>query len=83
MPEPRLLTEREASEYLRLPAATVRKLSFGQVRLGARRRYDRKALDLHLDRMAGLDSPAEPNVNEADAELAKFISDHPDVAGGP
>lgn len=81
--EPRLLTEQEAADYLGLPAATVRKLNFGHVRLGTRRRYDRKALDAHLDRVAGLDSSAELNVNKANAELARFIADHPDVAGGP
>jgi len=79
----RLLTEQEAAAYLSLPAATVRKLPFGHVRLGTRHRYDRKALDAALDRMAGLDSSAEPNVNKANAELARFIADHPDVAGGP
>lgn len=35
--------------------------------LGTRHRYDRKALDVHLDRLAGLDSSSEPNVNKADA----------------
>lgn len=81
MKEPRLLTEDQAAAYLSLPAATVRKLTFGHVRLGARHRYDRKALDAHLDQLAGLDSSAEPNGNKADAELARFIADHPDVAG--
>ncbi len=79
----RLLTEQEAAVYLALPAATVRKLPFGHVRLGTRHRYDRKALDAALDRMAGLDSSEEPNVNKANAELARFIADHLDVAGGP
>lgn len=83
MTDQRLLTEQEAAAYLSLPAATVRKLPFGHVRLGTRHRYDRKALDAALDRMAGLDSSAEPNVNKANAELARFIADHPDVAGGP
>lgn len=83
MPEPRLLTEDQAAAYLGLPAATVRKLPFGHVRLGTRHRYDRKVLDSHLDRMGGLDSSAELNVNKADAELARFIADHPDVARGP
>lgn len=83
MNEPRLLTEDEAAAYLSLPAATVRKLTFGHVRLGARHRYDRKALDAHLDRLAGLDSPQELNVNKADAELARFIADHPDAARSP
>jgi hypothetical protein len=83
MTEPRLLTEDQAAAYLGLPAATVRKLPFGHVRLGTRHRYDRKALDAALDRMAGLDSSAEPTVNKANAELARFIADHPDVAGGP
>ena len=78
--EPRLLTEREAASYLGLSLASVRKLPFGHVRLGTRHRYDRKALDVHLDRMGGLDSSGEPNVNKADAELARFIADHPDVA---
>lgn len=82
MVEPRLLTEQEAAQYLGLPAATVRKLPFGHIRLGTRHRYDRKALDKHLDAMGGLDSLAEPNVNKADAELARFIADHPDVARG-
>jgi len=45
MTEPRLFTEKEAAEYLGLPAASVRKLSFGHVRLGTRHRYDRKVLD--------------------------------------
>ncbi|URI16656.1 hypothetical protein [Brevundimonas albigilva] len=53
------------------------------VRLGTRHRYDRKVLDAHLDRLAGLDSSAELNVNKADAELARFIADHPDAARGP
>ena len=43
MTEPRLLTEDQAAAYLGLPAATVRKLPFGHVRLGARHRYDRTA----------------------------------------
>lgn len=83
MTDQRLLTEQEAAAYLALPAATVRKLPFGHVRLGSRHRYDRKALDAHLDRLAGLDSSEEPNVNKADADLARFIADHPDVARGP
>ena len=83
MMEPRLLTEDQAAAYLGLPAATVRKLPFGHVRLGSRHRYDRKALDAALDRMTGLDSAEEPNMNKANAELARFIADHPDVAGGP
>lgn len=83
MDEPRLLTEDQAAAYLSLPAATVRKLSFGHVRLGTRHRYDRKALDRHLDQLAGLDSSQEPNVNKADAELARFIADHPDAARPP
>ena len=80
---PRLLTEAQAAQYLGLPVATVRKLPFGHVRLGTRHRYDRKALDSHLDRMAGLDSSSEPNVNKANAELAQFIADHPNAAGSP
>ncbi|MFA4900559.1 MAG: hypothetical protein WC563_13640 [Brevundimonas sp.] len=83
MTDRRLLTEQEAAAYLALPAATVRKLPFGHVRLGCRHRYDRKALDAHLDRVSGLDSSEELNVNKANAELARFIADHPDVAGGP
>ena len=83
MNQPRLMTESQAAAYLALPAATIRKLTFGHVRLGTRHRYDRKALDVHLDRLAGLDSSTEPNVNKADAELARFIADHPDVAGAP
>ena len=83
MIEPRLFTEKEAAEYLGLPAASVRKLSFGHVRLGTRHRYDRKVLDAHLDRLAGLDSSAELNVNKADAEIAPFLSHHPHVSRPP
>lgn len=57
MVEPRLLTEHEAARYLGLPAATVRNLPFGHIRLGARRGYGRKALDKNL-RSAAATRPA-------------------------
>lgn len=81
--EPRLLTEKEAAAYLRLPISTVRGLSVGQVRLGARRRYDRVALDAYLDRLAGLQASEMIGATAADAELDRFIADHPDAAGRP
>jgi hypothetical protein len=74
--EPRLLTEQEAAAYLRVPATTVRKLSLGRVVLGTRHRYDRKALDAHLDQLAGLETAPSHSMDTADVELARFISNH-------
>lgn len=81
--QPRLLTEQEAAEYLRVPAATLRKLSLGRVVLGTRHRYDRKALDIHLDRLAGLETASSQSMEQADVELARFISNHSRLAGPP
>lgn len=79
--EPRLLTEKEAAEYLRLPVTEVRKLAFGHVILGTKHRYDRKALDAHLDRLAGLAPQSAANQDDdPEAELARFIADHPNAA---
>lgn len=74
--EPRLLTEQEAADYLRVPAATLRRLSLGRVVLGTRHRYDRKALDAHLDQLAGLVTASPQSMEQADVDLARFISDH-------
>lgn len=81
--EPRLLTEKEAAQYLGLPVAAVRRLMFGHVRLGARRRYDRRALDAYLDRLSGFEASNVTGAADADEELSRFIADHPDAAGGP
>ncbi|MGR6534244.1 helix-turn-helix domain-containing protein [Brevundimonas sp. RM1] len=75
--QPRLLTEQEAADYLRVPAATLRRLSLGRVVLGTRHRYDRKALDHHLDQLSGLEIASPHPLEQADIELARFISDHP------
>ena len=77
---PRLLTEDQAAGYLSLPVTEVRKLSFGRIVLGAKTRFDRIALDAHLDRLSGLASQSVSPQNDAVAELANFVASHPHVA---
>lgn len=86
MMEPRLLTEDQAAAYLQLPLTEVRKLTFGRLRLGARVRYDRRALDANLDALSGLapqsPRPAAPRPEEdtPDAAFDRFAASHPDAA---
>lgn len=77
---PRLLTERQAADYLSLPLTDVQKLSFGRIVLGTKQRFDRKALDAHLDRLSGLASQSVTPQSDAEAALADFIASNPHVA---
>jgi hypothetical protein len=74
MAEPRLLDQAAAAAYLSLPLAAVRRLGAGRVRIDGRVRWDRVALDAWLDEQRGLraQSPANENLTEADAALARF-----------
>lgn len=78
--QPRLLTEKEAGEYLRLPVTEVRKLPCGRVVMGTKVRYDRKAIDAHLDRIAGLVVHSAANEDDPDAELERFIASRQNAA---
>jgi len=79
--EPRLLTLHQAAEYLSLPLAEVRRLGLGRVPLGTRLRYDRKAIDAELDRLAGLDSIASTYPNDSEDALARFNQSLCDAPG--
>lgn len=85
LPAPRLLTAPEAAAYLRLPLRTFERLRLGMVRLGAAVRYDRLALDAHLDALSGLapqsrpqPAPAPPPADNDDPEaaFARFSARH-------
>jgi predicted component of type VI protein secretion system len=69
----RLMTETEAAEYLSLPVASVKKLAVGRVRLGSRTRFDRRALDAHLDALSGLSTPTLSD-DDMDAEFDRFAA---------
>lgn len=76
-PVPRLLTERQAARYLGLPIAAMRRLLQGRVALDGRVRWDRKALDVWLDRESGIAPPADAmgHVADAEAALADWLAD--------
>lgn len=75
MAEPRLLDQAAAAEYLSMPLAVVRRLATGRVRIDGRVRWDRLALDAWLDEQRGVKAelPANENLTEADAALARFL----------
>lgn len=64
-----------AAAYLCIPLAAVRRLSAGRVRIDGRTRWDRVALDAWLDEQRNVkaQSPANENLTEADAALARFL----------
>ena len=74
MTEPRLLDQNAAARYLSLPLAAVRRLAAGRVSIDGRVRWDRVALDAWLDEQRGVraQSPANENLTDADAALARF-----------
>lgn len=78
--QPRLLTEKEAGEYLRLPVTEVRKLACGRVIMGTKVRYDRKAIDAYLDRIGGLVVHSAANEDDPDEELERFIAGRKNAA---
>lgn len=67
---PRLLTEREAADYLRLPRASMRRLLEGRLILDGRVRWDRRALDTWLDRESGIATFNVANDDRDEAESA-------------
>ena len=82
-PQPRLLTEEAAAAYLSLPLAEVRRMTIGRVRLGGKVRFDRLALDAHLDALSGLAPQSPPpaataaaDPDDPDAALDRFFG-HP------
>lgn len=87
----RLLTAQEAAAYCRLPVKTFERLRLGRVALGAAIRYDRFALDAHLDALSGLtpQSGANPHGggriltadnDDPEAALDRFMARHSDVS---
>ncbi|MDI3564945.1 AlpA family transcriptional regulator [Bradyrhizobium sp. Arg816] len=72
-PEPRLMTGREAAAYCGVTVATWAKwVALGIVPppLPGTRRWDRKALDLALDKMSGIESAIAPQEEDP---LEKWI----------
>lgn len=70
MVTPRLMTEDEAAAYVRLKVPAFRRLRLGVVTMGTDVRYDRVAIDRHLDALAGLPSPLPPHSSDNDPEAA-------------
>lgn len=69
---PRLLTAKQASEYLNLPNTFFVSLGIGAVKVGRYTRYDRKAIDAFIDAESGMPMLGGHEANEADAALERF-----------
>lgn len=80
--QPRLMTADEAASYLRLPKKAFERLCIGRVPLGTAIRYDRWALDAHLDALSGLASPSPAPAANDDPEAA-FERSAPDLRHAP
>lgn len=84
MIEPRILTDKQTAAYLSLPLTDVQKLTFGRIRLGAKLRFDRRALDAHLDALSGL-APQSARAggagpdDDAEAAFDRFTESRPDA----
>jgi predicted DNA-binding transcriptional regulator AlpA len=75
MTEPRLLSGADAAAYLGITPATFSKwVSDGTIPkpLSGTRRWDRKALDLALDKLSGIEAPAAVDEDDEDAEFARW-----------
>lgn len=68
-----MLRDHEASAYLNIPTAELRRLGIGRVQLGRRTLYDKHKIDAELDRLSGLDSAVKTTPDDAEAALARFI----------
>ncbi len=81
---PRLLTDKAAADYVSLPVAEFKRLMIGRVPLGTKVRYDRRALDAHLDRISGIaaqsPSPTQVEDDSPDAAFDRFLECKPDAA---
>lgn len=74
----RLLTVQEAAAYFRLPVKKFERLNVGRVPFGAAIRYDKVALDAHIDALSGLSRPtaqAQDN-DDPEAALDRFMAGH-------
>lgn len=80
---PRLLTAQEAADYFRLSVKAFERLKVGRVPFGAAIRYDRRALDAHLDEIAGLAPPlpAHSADNDPEAALDRFTANRAHASG--
>lgn len=82
---PRLLTEKDAAAYMAIPVTDFRRLGVGRVPLGTRVRYDRLALDAHVDRVSGLAPnstiPTQTDDNSPDAAFDRFLGRKSDAPG--
>lgn len=82
---PRLLTDKQAADYCNLPLATFLKQGWGRVRLGSRVRFDRYAIDRHLNELQGMETEPPPgppvaDVDDPEAALARFRSSRADAS---
>lgn len=81
---PRLLTAEMAAAYLSIPVASAKRLTIGRTVLDGRVRWDRVAIDAHLDGAPApgvlSPSPANSNDDEADAALAQYLADQAHVS---
>jgi hypothetical protein len=73
---PRLLDETEAAAYVGVPLKAFRRDPIGRVVVCGRVRFDRFAIDAHLDNLSGLKPDLRPSVVEDDPEaaLARFLA---------
>lgn len=71
---PRLLDEDQAADYLGVPLKSFRRDPIGRIVVCGRVRFDRFAIDAHLDNLSGLAPKSAPLVVEDDPEaaLARF-----------
>lgn len=76
---PRLLTAEEAAAYLgHIPVAEFVRSGWARVTIGRTVRYDKVALDAHLDALTGLGAKSPPSAHNdaedsAEAALDRFI----------
>lgn len=72
---PRLLTADLVAAYLSIPVAAAKRMTVGRTLIDGRVRWDRLAIDAHLDGAPapGVLSPANSNDTEADAALERFL----------
>jgi hypothetical protein len=78
----RLMLVKEAADYLHIPVAELERLGIGRVFLGTKVRYDRAAIDRHIDVLAGLASPSPSLEADNNAEVA-FERSRPHLRHAP
>jgi hypothetical protein len=82
---PRLLTAGLVAAYLSIPVAAAKRMTIGRTQIDGRVRWDRVAIDAHLD---GTPAPgvllaANANETEADAALERFLEAQRHAAWAP